>query len=118
MRIKEDEIRPEKIFNEYLKLAEADTIKYFSKVESKEIKCPVCNNRGDEWVKKSIFTYKICDLCLSIFVSPRPSKEAFESYYKDSPSTKFWATKFYKITEASRREKLWKPKAKMVKKGY
>ena len=116
MRIKEDEIRPEKIFNEYLKLAEADTIKYFSKVESKEIKCPVCNNRGNEWVKKSIFTYKICDLCLSIFVSPRPSKEAFESYYKDSPSTKFWATKFYKITEASRREKLWKPKAKMVKK--
>ena len=28
---------------------------------------------------------------------------------------KFWATKFYKITEASRREKLWKPKAKMVR---
>ena len=116
MRIKEEEIRPEKIFNQYLKLAEADTIKYFTKVKRQEIKCPVCHNRGKDWVKKSIFTYKICDSCLTIFVSPRPVKEAFDSYYKDSPSTKFWATKFYKITEASRREKLWKPKAEMVKK--
>ena len=37
MRIKEDEIRPEKIFNEYLKLAEADTIKYFSKLRAKKL---------------------------------------------------------------------------------
>jgi hypothetical protein len=41
--------------------------------------------------------------------------DAFNSYYTDSPSTKFWATTFYKDTEAARREKLWKPKAQMIK---
>lgn len=50
-----------------------------------------------------------------MFVSPRPVREAFDAYYTDSPSTKFWATTFYKVTEAARREKLWKPKAQLIK---
>ncbi len=115
-KITEEEIRPEKLFDEYLKLAEKDTLTYFSDVENSEINCPACGNKGEKWVNKSIFTYKMCNSCLSIFVSPRPAIEAFNSYYSDSPSTKFWATKFYKITESSRREKLWKPKAEMIKK--
>jgi hypothetical protein len=41
--------------------------------------------------------------------------DAFNAYYTDSPSTKFWATTFYKVTEAARREKLWKPKAQMIR---
>ena len=36
-------------------------------------------------------------------------------YYKDSPSSVFWATTFYKKTESARREKIWKPKALLVK---
>ena len=40
-KITEEEIRPEKLFDEYLKLAEKDTLTYFSDVpESYEINCP------------------------------------------------------------------------------
>eukprot|EP01133_Synstelium_polycarpum_P004767 gene4767-5554_t len=81
---------PEKIFNEYLDLAARDIVTFFSAALKTEISCPACGGEGDHWVEKSGFTYKL-----------------------DSLSTKFWATTFYKITEAARREKLWKPKAQL-----
>jgi hypothetical protein len=115
MKVTEEEIRPEKVFNEYLRLTAIDTETYFSDVKRVEIDCPACGGKGDEWALKSGFSYKLCPDCLSIYVSPRPVMDAFNSYYTDSPSTKFWATTFYKDTEAARREKLWKPKAQMIK---
>ena len=115
MKITEEEIRPEIIFDEYLRLTAIDTRTYFTDVLKEEIACPVCGEFGEEWVNKSDFLYKSCQRCLTIYVSPRPIIDAFNAYYTDSPSTKYWATTFYKITEAARREKLWKPKAQMVK---
>jgi SAM-dependent methyltransferase len=117
MKVTEEEIRPEKIFNEYLSLTAIDTITFFENAKSVEISCPACDsNQGHQWVRKSLFTYKICSSCKTIYVSPRPVIESFNAYYTDSPSTKFWATTFYKVTESARREKLWKPKAEMIKK--
>ena len=113
--IKEEEIRPEVIFDEYLRLTSEDVITYFSNVKSEQIKCPSCGSKGEFWVVKQNFTYEKCDDCQTIFVNPRPLKEAFDAYYTDSPSTKYWATTFYKVTESARREKLWKPKAQLVK---
>jgi hypothetical protein len=115
MKITEEEIRPEVVFNEYLRLTEKDTITYFSNATKSEINCPVCGRNGSEWVTKYGFNYKLCSSCSSIYVSPRPLMSAFNAYYTDSPSTKFWATTFYKVTESARREKLWKPKAQLVK---
>jgi hypothetical protein len=116
MKITEEDIRPEKVFNEYLKLTEIDTVTFFSNVDTIEISCPSCDScDSKEWVKKSLFTYKLCTRCLTIYVSPRPVIQSFNAYYTDSPSTKFWATTFYKLTEVARREKLWKPKAEMIK---
>ncbi len=116
MNVKEEEIRPKKIFSEYLRLAKIDTKNYFRNSKKNEINCPACSKSNSEkWANKNDFQYKICKNCKTIYVSPRPLIEYFNSYYKDSPSTKYWATTFYKVTENARREKLWKPKAKLVK---
>jgi hypothetical protein len=115
MEIKEEQIRPAKIFDEYLKLTEIDIKTYFSNVKFEEINCPVCASKGSKWINKSGFNYNMCPNCLSIYVNPRPEINAFNEYYTDSPSTKYWATTFYKETENSRRELLWKPKAKLIK---
>lgn len=115
MKVTEEEIRPENVFNEYLRLTEIDTETYFSNVKRVDIDCPACGGKGEAWALKSGFSYKLCADCLSIYVSPRPVMDAFNAYYKDSPSTKFWASTFYKVTEAARRDKLWKPKAQMIK---
>ena len=115
MKVIEEEIRPEAIFNEYLELTRKDIITYFEDSERSDFKCPICGIVGDPWVEKDSFEYRKCQDCLSIYVSPRPGRRAFDAYYTDSPSTKYWATTFYKVTESARREKLWRPKAMLIK---
>jgi SAM-dependent methyltransferase len=47
-------------------------------------------------------------------VSPRPEASAFERYYTQSESSKYWASTFYPKTAEARREALWKPKAMLI----
>ena len=115
MKVTEEEIRPELIFNEYLSLTSKDTKTYFENAIKLDINCPACGDKGTLWATKEGFNYNKCQQCSSIYVTPRPVMDAFNAYYTDSPSTNFWATTFYKVTEIARREKLWKPKAQMVK---
>lgn len=112
--MKEEEIRPQRIFDEYLRLAREDTVTYFENVERENGNCPACNREGEPAFVKYGFDYEICPNCRSLFVNPRPVAGAFSKYYTESPSSKYWATTFYKETADARREKLWKPKARLV----
>lgn len=113
--MKEHEIRPQAIFDEYLRLTEEDTRTYFQDAVCHEICCPACGGAGSQAFIKSGFNYVECSGCQTLYVSPRPERAAFERYYTDSPSTRFWATTFYKETETARREKIWKPKAALIR---
>ena len=112
--MKEEEIRPQKIFDEYLRLAAEDAQVCFDDAPIVNGSCPACAKNGVFAFSKSCFSYEVCPNCHTLFVNPRPIAKAFTKYYTDSPSTKFWATNFYKATEGARREKLWKPKARMI----
>lgn len=112
--MKEEEIRPRKIFDEYLRLASNDADKYFSSSQRFEITCPACGGEGKYSFSKHGFSYNECPVCRTLFVSPRPSAESFYRYYKESDSAQFFATTFYKETADARREKLWRPKALMI----
>lgn len=112
--MKENDIRPKKIFDEYLRLTKEDINKHFSKVELEHIKCPACENDGNFSFSKENFYYYECDECKTLYVNPRPKKKYFDDYYTNSASTEYWATTFYKETENARREKIWKPKAKLI----
>jgi len=112
--MKEEEIRPKKIFDEYLRLAAVDTKTFFGQAARNEISCPACGENGRPEFEKEGFTYEECPKCQTLFVNPRPEARAFERYYRESPSSRFWATTFYKETAEARREKLWKPKARGI----
>jgi len=112
--MKETEIRPQDIFNEYLRLAKIDTETYFANSLRDEINCPACNTFGHHSFRKANFDYSECPSCQTLYVNPRPVADSFFSYYRESPSSKFWATTFYSKTAEARREKLWKPKARAV----
>lgn len=109
--MQEQEIRPQGIFDEYLRLAALDAEKYFQVDAMESISCPACGHAGEDTFEKNGFKYRLCPSCDSLFVSPRPPAEAFERYYIESESSKYWATTFYKETAEARREKLWRPKA-------
>ena len=112
--MKEYEIRPKKFFDEYLRLAKEDTETFFSSVKRVEICCPACNATGEHSFNKNGFDYSVCNCCHTFYVNPRPEVKAFTRYYTESPSSKFWATTFYKETAEARREKIWKPKAQLI----
>lgn len=112
--MKESEIRPKKIFNEYLRLAKEDTETFFSSVIRVEICCPACNATGEHSFEKNGFEYSVCKYCYTLYVSPRPESKAFTRYYTESLSSKYWATTFYKETAEARRERIWKPKAQLI----
>lgn len=113
--MKEEEIRSQKLFDDYLCLAEEDARTFFSNVPRSRIPCPGCEGEGQKVFSKNGFDFEECPDCLTLFVNPRPPADAFSKYYRESKSSRLWATRFYKDTEEARREKLWKPKARMIK---
>ncbi len=112
--MKEHDIRPKELFDEYLRLAADDAKTYFADCERERIPCPACGCEGSPLFEKHLFEYDECSECLTFYVSPRPHRESFDRYYTEASSTRFWATHFYKQTEEARREKLWKPKAQQI----
>jgi len=115
--MKEEEIRPKKIFDEYLKLAREDIEQYFSdKSDFMHTNCPACNRNDASFeFEKDGFNYVQCNDCGTLYVNPRPSEEAIRNFYAHSKSTKYWAEHFYKETEKQRREKIFKPRAFMIR---
>lgn len=112
--MKEEEIRPSGLFDEYLSLAERDARKYFEHSEKEDGRCPACDSSGETAFEKFGFHYEVCPRCETLFVNPRPVFSAFAKFYTESASSKFWASDFYRETATARREKLWKPKAKFI----
>ena len=111
--MKEKEIRPKKLFKKFLNLAYLDAKKYF-KGKKNYINCVACNKKGIFTFKKKSFTYYECPKCKTLYNNPRSNEKIFFDYYTKSKSSKFWANTFYKNTEKVRRNKMWKPKAKMI----
>jgi SAM-dependent methyltransferase len=110
----ESMIRPQHIFEEYLRLAAIDAHTYFFNSSSHSTNCPACNQPGQFAFEKSAFTYELCGFCDTLYVSPRPVASAFQRYYTEAPSVNFWATTFYSKTASQRRKFVWEPKAQMI----
>ncbi len=113
--MKEEDIRPSRVFDEYLRLAAIDADKYFGRSPRQPVLCPACGAQGVYAFSKQGFSYEECPDCRTLFVSPRPPAQDFFRYYQGSDSAKYFATTFYRETAEARREKLWKPKAAMVR---
>ena len=113
--MKEADIRPQALFAEYIRLAEIDARGYFPLHGRTQTSCPACAAEGAPAFEKSGFRYDECPRCATLYVNPRPPAAAFARYYQESPSSRFWATDFYRETAEARRERLWKPKARLVR---
>jgi 2-polyprenyl-3-methyl-5-hydroxy-6-metoxy-1,4-benzoquinol methylase len=112
----EEDIRPADLFNKYLSLAEADVEKFFvDKRQYAEVPCPACGSlEVSSNFEKLGFTYKECESCASLYLSPRPSQEQIDAYYQEGESVRFWATDFFARTAEARREKMFAPRARLV----
>jgi hypothetical protein len=111
--MKESDIRPQALFNRYLELSRQDIVRFFrDQSQFVELPCPACASECREpGLEKLGFRYMICKDCESLYLSPRPTAEMINKYYRESEAVKFWETHFFKETAEARRQKLFKPRA-------
>ena len=112
--MKEHEIRPADLFQNYLDLTKQDIGIFFKDAPREQLSCPACETSGELAFVKLGFNYEECKICHSLWVSPRPTFESFVAFYSDSASSRYWATEFYPAVESTRRIKLWQPKAQQI----
>lgn len=111
--LRESEIRPQGLFNEYLRILERDISRFFADRDRYvAVSCPACDSRKQEPAFAKLgFSYVRCLDCRSVFVSPRPSKEMFEAYELGSDTAKFWSDHFLKETAKERNKSIFNPRA-------
>ena len=107
--LKEWEIRPEGIYEEYKDLLRKDISTFFSdRSLLKEIDCPGCSGRNTTLVfKKMGFDYRECKWCGSLFVSPRSVDAELTAFYRDSDAGKFLRKVILGKTADSRAKKVF-----------
>lgn len=111
----ENDIRPEALLKRYLELSEKDAELCFVNTARHDIPCVACGGeRLEEEFKKHGFTYSSCQDCGTLFQSPRPSIEAFEAFYRDSVSSRYWAEEFFPAVAEARREKIFRPRVERL----
>jgi len=113
--MKEKDIRPAELFNKYLELCSKDAKTFFKNIPKYDIPCPACNqSHVKNEFRKWGFNYVSCQECHSLFQSPRPEKSAFDYFYLNSPSSKYWAKTFFPTVVNERKNKLFKPKVEKI----
>jgi len=114
--MKEHEIRPPDLFERYLELSRQDAEVFFSDpTEFESLPCPGCGGEQVEHAfTKAGFHYVECVGCGSLFVSPRPSREALGAFYADSLSATYWAESFPPTVVEARREKVFVPRVEYI----
>lgn len=80
------------------------------KSEFVDVACPACSVRRSRVAfEKFGFSFRNCEDCGTIYMSPRPSPSVMGDYYANSENYAYWAKHIFPASEASRREKIHKP---------
>ena len=118
--MKESDIRPQELHDEYIRLCNIDADRFFPIAKERyDINCPACNSQiKNKAFEKQNFGLEVCTECESMFVSPRPPARDFFDFYKDSPSSTYWAEVFFPSVMDARRENMFKPKAEEISKIF
>lgn len=114
--MREDEIRPAEIFDEYLRLSAADAETLLSADHPLASRnCPGCDsNESHHAFEKNGLALVRCDQCNTLYANPIPTEEQLAHFYRDSRSSDYWARVFFPAVAEARREKIFKPRVERI----
>jgi len=113
--MKENEIRPEALLNRYVELSAKDALNCFGDVARLPVDCVACGGAQiSRQFEKNGFAYALCADCATLFQSPRPPIAAFEAFYRQSESSRYWAEVFFPAVAEIRREKIFRPRVERL----
>ncbi len=113
--MKERDIRPQNLLEQYVALSAQDAGRCFGDEQRYDLPCVACGAEGAEpQFEKSGFAYARCCQCGTLYQTPRPPIEAFEAFYRDSESSRYWAEVFFPAVAEARREKIFRPRVERL----
>lgn len=110
------DIRPAPLLSEFKRLSEEGAREYFGDVSALvAVNCPACDAPGaTSAFEKQGFAYARCEDCASVYVSPRPSREALDRYYQTSAASHYRVEHFARETAEARRRHLLRAHAQWM----
>lgn len=113
--MKETDIRPDHLLSRYLDLSAKDAERCFAGIERSVIACVACGADVASFeFEKFGFAYSRCQNCGTLYQSPRPTLAAFEAFYRDSVSSRFWAEQFFPAVAEARRSAIFVPRVERL----
>jgi len=115
--MRESDIRPAVLRDEYLRLQAKDAKTYFPDREALVHRpCPACESgvKIDEFEKDG-FPFARCGDCGTLYATAVPTEETLLEFYRDSPSQQYWAQVFFPAVAEARREKIFRPRVIRIK---
>ena len=111
------EIRPDGLFDAFRDLTRA-SVAALASGPLADCACQACGSPASRPAFDKLgLTYRECEACRSVFVSPRPGAAALAEYYRSSPAALFWRDRVLQETRETRRAKLAAPRAEWVSEG-
>lgn len=114
--MRESEIRPAALLDEYLRLSAADAEVFFPGDGARGHRsCPGCG--GDAPVptfEKNGFRLVRCGTCATLYANPGPEGGRLAAFYRDSPSQRYWAEVFFPAVAEARRERVFRPRVRRI----
>lgn len=116
--MRESDIRPTQLLTEYLRLSAEDALRLFDDADSRtERCCPACGVKpGTAAFEKNDFSFFHCDACRTLFANPAPEAGRLASFYRDSPSQRYWADVFFPAVAEARRQNIFRPRVERIRK--
>lgn len=114
--MREADIRPADVHEEYLRLSAADAASFFPDRSGCEYRtCPGCAGEETSYAfEKNGFDLVSCRSCGTLYVNPAPVGAALESFYRDSPSAAYWARVFFPAVAEARRGSIFRPRVQRI----
>lgn len=86
------------VYGDYLKLLESDIAHLLTgKIALSEMACPGCGQSNAKTAYQRLgLSFKICESCLSHYVSPRPDEKGLSAFYEQSKAAQYWRAQVVK----------------------
>lgn len=82
------------------------------------VNCLACDSPDYRPVYERLgYTYNRCNVCESLFISPRLSEDGLLYFFKNAKSMHFRATEFYPAVAKERKQKIFIPRWRLIKKA-
>jgi len=112
----QSDFKPSDLFKQYMQMLSSDIFRFLVDGQKlTETPCPACASASSQKIfERYRLTYRQCQACDTLYISPRPSDEQINHFYVNAPSCRFWREQLSEASRVKRSEKIIKPRLEWV----